>query len=149
MHSAATTRAQRYKYKIRSKSEELWNGYADDTTLYAETKEALSQSLQTLTKIYQRYKFTLNIGKTKSMIYNWSPDSENEIYPKSILKLNSKDIDNEEKFRFLGSDICYNETTTGETEINSRIESAKTKFAEYRTILLNYNIKLKTLVSNY
>ena len=119
---------------------EKWCGYADDTTIYSTSINNLQQSLQIISNIYERYKLNLNIAKTKTMIYGIkSPQT-----PASIIRLNSQNIENLESFRFLGSMINDRQYSTGDVEINSRVQAAECKFAEFRKILQNFDIDLQT-----
>ena len=45
-----------------------------------------------------------------------------EAYPKSIVSLNDEVVENVNVFRYLGSDIKHDEESTGDEEINLRID---------------------------
>ena len=47
-------------------------------------------------------------------------------------------------FRFLGAQTDRDQVSTGDTELNSRIQSANAKFAEYKRILTDPNIWMTT-----
>ena len=49
-------------------------------------------------------------------------------YPKSISELHGKIIDNVNMFRYLGAQKDYKSHFTGDTKINTRIDSAEGKF---------------------
>ena len=51
-----------------------------------------------------------------------------EAYPKSIVSLNDEAVENVTVFRYLGSDIKHDEESTGDEEINLRIDCAEGKF---------------------
>ena len=68
-------------------SEEVWNGYADDTTLYQLSAENIKKCLNILGEIYKQYHLTLNTSKTKTMVWNHNVDFE--VYPNSIMTYNS------------------------------------------------------------
>ena len=55
------------------------------------------------------------------MIFNYEGESENEIYPESIVTLQNQSIENVTTFRYLGDGIKFNEPSTGEAEVNLRI----------------------------
>ena len=79
------------------------------------------------------------------MIYNFNgPDQE---YPESILSLDGEKIDNVKSFKYLGSQVQYNQPTTGDTEITCRIDMAEAKFYEHGKKLMNFKIHLSTRVS--
>ena len=86
----------------------------------------------------------INVSKTKTMIINHQ--LTNEEYPKTICNLNGKDIENVKVFRYLGSNIKYNEHNTGDEELELRLESAEAKYYEIGKKLFNYKILLKTRV---
>lgn len=67
-------------------------------------------------------------------------------YPTSIATLNGIKLENVEVFRYLGSDIRYNQPSTGQAELHHRIDAAKIKFKQLDKLLLNYKIKLSTRV---
>ena len=98
-----------------------------------------------LNTVFKRFKLKINIGKTKTMIYNFNgPDQE---YPESILSLDGEKIDNVKTFKYLGSQVQYNQQTTGDTEITCRIDMAESKFYEHGKKLMNFKIHLSTRVS--
>ena len=80
------------------------------------------------------------------MIFNYEGESENEIYPESIVTLQNQSIENVTTFRYLGDEIKFNEPSTGEAEVNLRISLAEAKFYEIIKRLTNYKIFLKTRV---
>lgn len=121
-------------------NEEKWNGYADDTTIYQLSESDLQQALLIVSKIYRRYGLNLNVGKTKTMIYGIQAEDT----PASIIKLGKTTVENLENFRFLGSKINDRQYSTGVVELNSRIQSAESKYAEYRKILKNPYLSLAT-----
>ena len=146
IHSAAITRQQRTQHPVNSISSQNWLRYADDTTLYQTSEQNLEKSLKILAKIYNEYGLKLNKSKTKTMIYNCSQRGS---YPDSIIKLDQENIENVKVFKVLVSNVQYNDTSTGEFEINSRIEAAKSKFAQYSKTLTNQKIYLKTRMKFY
>jgi len=94
--AACTTSTSR---GINGFSHEKWCGYADDTTIYQSSIPNLQKTLEIISKIYKRYGLTLNVNKTKTMIYG----IKSKETPKSIIKLNSIKIENVSTFKFLGS----------------------------------------------
>ena len=65
-------------------------------------------------------------------------------YPKTVITLNNNPIKNTEVFRYLGCQIVHGQNTTGDWEVNSRIESAKNKFSSMKNVFLNHDINLQT-----
>ena len=140
MPTSATSRAQSGRHKYYGSSSEPWNGYADDTTLYNLSVENQQKSLEILSQIYDTYYLKLNISKTQTMIYN----SQSPVYPTSTISLQSLAIENVDTFKFLGSLVNKDEIGVGEVELNSRIQSANGKFHEYKKVLQNPKIKIRT-----
>ena len=54
-----------------------WSGYADDLELFFEKLEDLQKGLEILHTVFTRFGFTVNIKKTKTMIFNYNIESEN------------------------------------------------------------------------
>ena len=122
-----------------------WIGYADDLNLAFKDKTNLEKGARILNTVFKRFKLKINIGKTKTMIFNFNgPDDE---YPESILSLDGKRIDNVKTFKYLGSQVQYDQPTTGDTEITCRIDMAESKFYEHGKKLMNFKIHLSTRVS--
>ena len=118
-----------------------WIGYADDLLLIFDDKDSLRRGLALLDSIFQQFNLKINASKTKTMILN----DEND-YPKTIASLQGKAIDNVESFVYLGCILNYNEPSTGETEINLRIDAAENAFYSHGKNLMNQKIALKTRV---
>lgn len=137
----------RKENKPMGKSEETWNGYADDTTIYQKSAKDLQIAFDVISQVYQDYKLKLNIEKTESMIYNYKADFDD--YPETIVKSGVKEVKNSKSFRFLGSHCHFEQDTTGDFEINCRIELAQQKYASLRKLFENYNIKLTTRVKYF
>ena len=124
-----------------------WVGYADDLELVFEDTFHLQKGLDTLEEIFKRYNLTINASKTKTMIFNYQYVNNNVLdYPETIAKLNNTPVGNVTKFRYLGDEIKYDEPTTGDAEIELRINAAESKFYELSKKFLNHGIYLKTRV---
>ena len=118
-----------------------WIGYADDLMLAFDSKRDLQKALNVMNATFERFSLKLNASKTKSMIFNFVESSE---YPNSIAQLGETMIDNVKVFRYLGSDIQFDQPTTGDTEIEFRIDCAESKFYQHSKKFFNHNISLKT-----
>ena len=70
----------------------------------------------------------------------------NECYPETICNLNGAKIDNVRTFVYLGSCLKYDEPSTGNAEIELRIDIAETTLYQYAKKLFNQRISLKTRV---
>ena len=76
------------------------------------------------------------------MIFNYSGIE----YPRTIAQLDNNAIDNVDVFCYRGAQIHRSEHTTGDAEINFRIDSAENKFYEHSKKFLNKRISLRTRV---
>ena len=125
--------------------EVTWVGYADDIVLAFDDPHNLEKALHLLDATFKRFQLNINATKTETMILNFSGTEEE--YPKSFCQLNGSKIKNVKLFKYLGASVVYNKATTGETEINQRIDSAEAKFYEHSKKLTNFKISLRTRVS--
>ena len=124
-----------------------WVGYTDDLNLVFEDNDNLQRGLQALQETFSRYNLTINVTKTKTMILNYKYlNTDSSTYPKSIAILNNIPIENVRNFRYLGDEIKYDEPSTGDAEINLRIDVTENKFYQLGKKLLNYKILLRTRV---
>ena len=121
-----------------------WIGYADDLILLFENKVDLQCALTVLNSKFAKFGLAINVSKTKTMVFN-SNDAK-ESYPEVICKLNGKDIKNVKSFIYLGSNLNYDESKTGTTEIELRIDSAESALYKHAKKFFNHNISLKTRV---
>ena len=71
------------------------------------------------------------------MIYNFQGSAEE--YPASIARVNEETVENVKTFKYLGSQIYYDQATTVKAEITSRIDMAESKFYEHGKKFMNYN----------
>ena len=122
-----------------------WIGYADDLVLAFADRENLKKGLRVLEEVFKRFRLAMNVGKTKTMIYNYQGPVED--YPASIATVREEKVENVKKFKYLGSQIHYKQATTGEAEITSRIDMAESKFYEHGKKFMNYRIKLSVRIS--
>jgi len=149
----------KFKYRIPTTREERavkrgpvvgtaqldWSGYADDIVLYLLSLDSLQTSLALINAVFKRFKLTINVKKTESMTTNHKFTYREQLYPENVIVLNDQPIANTDKFPYLGSQIVYDQTT-GDWEINYRIESAKNKFSSMKNLLLNHEIYLQTRI---
>jgi hypothetical protein len=81
------------------------------------------------------------------MILNYQYiNSDISTYPKTISKLNGVSVENVTNFRYLGDEIKFNEPSTGDAEVELRIEIAENKLYELSKKLFNHNIRIRTRV---
>ena len=119
-----------------------WTGYADDLVLIFEDHESLQKGIAILDKLFTQYGMKINVSKTKTMIFNHQ-DTEKEKYPSTIATLNGEDLENVKVFRYLGSDIKFDESSTGEAELNLRTDAATGKFYTHSRNMMNQKIYMK------
>ena len=119
-----------------------WCGYADDLLLVFNDEPSLCKGITLLDETFTKYKLSINITKTKTMILN--QHLEGREYPKSIAKLRGKELENVKCYKYLGCEIKFDEPTTGLTELNTRIDAAECKFYSLAKNMFNRRIKLKT-----
>ena len=122
-----------------------WIGYADDLVLAFESIENLNRGLKILNDVFKRFGLTMNVSKTKTMIFNYIGTSDE--YPKSIASVNEEEVGNVKEFRYLGSQFHYDQPGTGEIEITSRKDAAESKFYEHGKKFMNHRINLAVRTS--
>ena len=66
-------------------------------------------------------------------------------YPTTISSINDVALDNVKVFKYLGSNIKYNEENTGDSELEFRIDTAQAKLYELGK-MFNYRIYLPTRI---
>ena len=120
-----------------------WIGYADDLALCFNSLDDLRRGLDLLNETFKRFNLTINTTKTKTMILNYNHIIE---YPSTIASLERISIDNVKAFPYLGCLIRYDQVTTGEAEMNLRIDSAENKFYQHGKKFMNRRILLTTRV---
>ena len=121
-----------------------WCGYADDLLLAFEDEDNLRKGVKILDEVFKRYRLSINISKTKTMVLNHQ--YEQKQYPKTISSLRGIDLDNVISYHYLGCEIKYDEASTGETELNLRSDAAENKFYAMGRNLFNMKIRLKTRI---
>ena len=122
-----------------------WIGYADDVFLTFEDSANLNKALQLLNEVFKRFGLAMNVGKTKTMIFNFRGTLNQ--YPKSISSVEKEEVANVKEFKYLGSQFYYDQPGTGEAEITSRIDMAESKFYEHGKKFMNYKINLAVRTS--
>ena len=97
-----------------------WSGYADDFELYFNDAVNLEMGLVLLNETFIRIHLQINVSKTKRMIVNYKYiRRDEETYPESITSLNGKPLKNVKIFTYFGDDIKFNESSTGNAEIDT------------------------------
>ena len=140
----ATNRQQRDKAPTVGICDDDDCGYADDLVLICWSKKDLQLCLNILLEVFDEYGLNINHSKTETMIMNWQT-SDGE-YPDTIISLNNKNITNSTCFKYLGVWLNHNCLHIGNEELQHRINSAHTAFAENKKLLTNKNIDLSTRV---
>ena len=119
-----------------------WIGYADDLALCFAKKSDLQLAINELHSTFKRFRLSINISKTKTMILN--QQHCNTEYPSTICNLEGSKIENVTLFRYLGPQIKYDEASTGDSELDLRIDSSESKFYEVGKKILNFRIAITT-----
>ena len=125
-----------------------WLGYADDIVLASWRQSDLEAMIDILDKVFSEYCLKLNPEKTETLILNWKLGKPcvNDEYPNTIVSLNSIPIKNSKTFKYLGAFIEFDNSSTGDVEIEHRITSAICKFYELKPFFTNSKIKLHTRI---
>ena len=118
-----------------------WLGYADDLVLVFEDNVTLQRALDEINFTFERFSLKINSTKTKTMIFNHSVTAD---YPETIARVGGEDIENVKEFRYLGSNIRFDQHNTGDTEVDLRIDCAESKFYQHARKFFNHDIAIKT-----
>ena len=126
-----------------------WLGYADDTALFLKDGTAIQLVYDIYEQVLTEFFLKVNPTKTKTQIVNFksTPDYTPEsVYPTSLIKASNGtemvDMENVEVMRYLGADNDRSEAGTGWTELNNRMDSARTTFAINKNLFCNYKLSL-------
>lgn len=122
-----------------------WCGYADDLILFMIDLAGLQKATEILDEVFISFGLSINELKTETMIINYKY-TQSEEYPSSIITLRNTSINNVKQFKYLGSYLHNDEPSTGDVEVNHRIQLANVKFAELSNLLQNFRIKISTRI---
>ena len=111
--------------------------------LVFENEKELQRALIVLNDTFERFHLQINVGKTKAMIVNFHQHNDISTYPEAICNFNQNPTETIKKFRYLGDDIQFDQSSTGDAENDLCIAVAKSKFNQLYKKLTNRNIKLK------
>ena len=133
--------------KISNKNVKLWGsssaprcGYAEDLILFIVDIHSRHRATNILGEAFTNG-LCIDVSKTETMILNHML-LEYE-YPDTIISLRNVQLQNSTEFKYLGSYISQNEPSTGDIQINHRIQIAYIKFVTMTTSFKNYKITLK------
>ena len=115
-----------------------WSGYADDLVLFLQPQAALQKATELLDDVFASFGLSINKSKTETMVLN-----SNET-PDTVVSLGNICLKNVNIFKYLGANIDAIQPSTGDSEINHRIQLACIKFAEMSNLLQNFHINLRT-----
>ena len=121
-----------------------WVGYADDLVMAFSDIASTQKGLEIVNEVFKRFRLSINVSKTKTMIFNYAEPPEQ--YPTSIAKLDDEEVGNVKSFKYLEGIIQFDQPTTGDTEITTRIDMAEAKFYEHGKKLMNHKIRLSTRI---
>ena len=113
-----------------------WCGY--DLILVTLDINSLQKATNVLDEVFSSYGRCINDAKTVIMILNHGYLQEE--YPTSMINLHSITLQNSSEFKYLGSYLSHNEPSTGDIEINHRIQMAFNKFASMSNLSQNRHI---------
>ena len=101
-----------------------WSGYADDLELFLENVNDLQKALTILHSVLSKFGLHINIKRTKTMIFKFKyvERNYNSTYPESIVTLEDQPIENVKQFRYLGDEVRFDEPSTGDAEIDLRMQ---------------------------
>ena len=133
------TREQRSKHRTRGNATCPWSGYADDVILFIENIDDMQRAATLLDKTFTRFNLQINKSKTELMTIDPSGEDQNTT---SKISINNIPIIPCQTFKYLGTQIHHLETTTGDTEINARIECAENRYASMKVLFKNRKIHL-------
>ena len=111
--------------------------YADDTALLGENKEDLNTLVLSVKTESEKLGLKMNIKKTKTMVI-----SRKDITPKAKILIDGSEVEQVEKFLYLGQLIT--EDGRSDAEIKRRIGMAKSAFLNIKHLLTNCNISWRT-----
>ena len=103
-----------------------WVEYADDLAMAFSDIASTQKGLEIVNEVFKRFRLSINVSKTKTMIFNYAEPPEQ--YPTSIAKLDDEEVMNVKSFKYLGGIIQFDQPTTSDTKITTRIDMAETKF---------------------
>ena len=119
-----------------------WCGQADNLLLVFDDEDSLRKGAKLLDEIFKRYRLSINISKTKTMILN--QQYEGGEYPSTTSSLRGNDLENVESYRLRGK---IRRTSTGETELNLRADAAECNFYSLARNIMNMKIRLRTRIT--
>ena len=108
--------------------------YADDQAVLAETEEELQRMMENIARVGEEFGMNLNVSKTKVMRIS---REEGHV----SISLKGKDIEEVKTFKYLGSLIKSNGSST--EEIRSRIAMGKGAYVKVKTLLTAQTIPIK------
>ena len=97
----------------------------------------MQSAAELMDDIFKKYRLQINQSKTELMTIDPTGEDENK---DSKIWIQNVPIVSCQTFRYLGSLINHRECTTGDTEINTRIDCADIKFNSMKNLFLNRKI---------
>ena len=108
--------------------------YADDTTLLSSTASGLEKTIMSVKSHNEAQNLYLNANKTKIM-------NTDKTKTKTKITINGKELENVNKFEYLGSMLCNN--GDGIKEIKKRLNMALQKLKQMKNIWQGTNRRTK------
>lgn len=107
--------------------------YADDLALFSMTKEGLQRSLDKIHKFAEERHLSINIEKSKTLIFN-----KGGKFIKQSFSVNNKDLDSVQNFCYLGYDI--NASGTPNYSIKALCDKAMKAMRPVQNAIARFNI---------
>ena len=132
-----TNRDQRSKGPMKGIEIIRWILYADDLVLFCKSVEDAEKMLNILNDTCKRFGLTISFKKTKTQVFNNEELAQKEY----LFHIGSEKIENVRSFVYLGQVITNN---PDECFTEHRISRATAKFNEFRTVLCDTNVYIRT-----
>ena len=112
--------------------------YADDTVLLSENEDSLQNLLKAVKENSSKMGLNMNVGKTKTMVMSRDQGTDVKI------RVDDKTLEQVQSFKYLGQLVTPN--GKNDSEIKSRIEIAKSRFCQMKSIFTSPSISVKTKI---
>lgn len=123
----------------------IWLGYADDLIIFSISEKELQIMIDILYEIFSEHGLNINNTKTETMILNFK-ETDTNTYPTTICTIGDVKLNNTRTFKYLGAILEFDNPNTGQVELENRINSARGKFYQLKSLFTNRKIRLKTRV---
>ena len=136
-----TNRQQRSRHPSNGTQNTCFVNFADDIYLTARSQEDLQVMMAIITETFQNFGLTLSTSKTETMSWRTPENFKNE---STIISVNNEPLKNVRKFKYLGD--WLSDDIQNNSMLSYQFGSAYAKWNEWKDVLTDYRIKLKTRV---